>query len=270
LSRLGAALQDVRALDALAARDTVLSRRDPRAKLLVTLCFVVTVLSFGRYQVAALLPLALYPAVMAAEGQVPGRTLWRALWLAAPFALMVGLANPWFDRAPMLRLAGIDISGGWVSFASIVLRMALTVSAAVLLLGGTGMHALCAALSRLGVPGAFTTQLLFLHRYLFVLAEEALRMGTAHRLRAPAGRRMALSTYASLAGQLLLRAFDRAARVHQAMRARGFDGTLQFDARRRWQHADTRFVALWCGCFALVRAIDLPQALGRLIAGTTP
>ena len=143
--------------------------------------------------------------------------------------------------------------------------MALTVSAAVLLLGGTGMHALCAALSRLGVPRVFTAQLLFLHRYLFVLAEEALRMSTAHRLRAAPGRRLPLSTYASLAGQLLLRAFDRAARVHQAMLARGFDGELHLDARWRWQRADTRFVALWCGCFALVRAIDLPQALGRLI-----
>ena len=102
----------------------------------------------------------------------------------------------------------------------------------MLLLGGTGMHALCAALSRLGVPRVFTAQLLFLHRYLFVLAEEALRMSTAHRLRAAPGRRLALSTYASLAGQLLLRAFDRAARVHQSMRARGFDGTLQLDARR--------------------------------------
>jgi cobalt/nickel transport system permease protein len=267
LSRLAATLQDLRELDALAARDTVLSRRDPRAKLLVTLCFVFTVLSFGRYQLAALLPLLLFPAVMAAEGQLPGRTLWRTLWLAAPFALMLGLANPWFDRAPMLALAGIELSGGWVSFASIVLRLALTVSAAVLLLGGTGMHALCAALSRLGVPRVFTTQLLFLHRYLFVLAEEALRMSTAHRLRAAPGRRLALSTYASLAGLLLLRAFDRAARVHQSMRARGFDGTLQLDSSRRWQSADTRFVGLWCGCFVLVRAVDLPQALGRLITG---
>lgn len=267
MSRLAATVQDLRALDALAARDTVLSRRDPRAKLLVTLCFVLTVVSFGRYQVAALLPLALYPAVMAAEGQVPGRTLRHALWLAAPFALMVGLANPWFDRAPMLRLAGIDISGGWVSFASIALRLALTVSAAIVLLGGTGMYALCAALSRLGVPGVFTTQLLFLHRYLFVLTDEALRMSTAHRLRAAAGRRLTLPTYASLAGLLLLRAFDRAARVHQSMRARGFDGTLRLDAGRRWQNADTRFAGLWCSYFVLVRAIDLPLALGRLIAG---
>jgi len=189
MSRLAAALQDLRALDALALRDTALARRDPRAKLAVTLCFIVTVLSFGRYQVAALLPLALFPAVLSAQAQVPGRVLRRTLWLASPFALMVGLANPWFDRTPMLALGGLELSAGWLSFGSIVLRVTLTVSATVVLLGSTGMHALCVGLSHLGVPRVFTAQLLFLQRYLHVLAEEALRMGTAHRLRAAPGRR---------------------------------------------------------------------------------
>ena len=94
MSRLVNALQDLRALDSLAARATPLARRDARAKLLVTLCFVVTVLSFDRYRVAALLPLALFPTVLAAQAELPARTLWRTLWLARPFALMVGLANP--------------------------------------------------------------------------------------------------------------------------------------------------------------------------------
>jgi cobalt/nickel transport system permease protein len=267
MSRLAAALQDLRALDALALRDTALARHDPRAKLAVTLCFIVTVLSFGRYQVAALLPLALFPAVLSAQAQVPGRVLRRTLWLASPFALMVGLANPWFDRTPMLALGGLELSAGWVSFGSIVLRVTLTVSATVVLLGSTGMQALCVGLSQLGVPRVFTVQLLFLQRYLHVLAEEALRMSTAHRLRAAPGRRLALPVYASLVGHLLLRAFDRADRVHQAMLARGFDGELRLADRWRWTGADTRFVGLWCGYFALVRAVDLPLALGRLITG---
>jgi cobalt/nickel transport system permease protein len=265
MSRLAAALQDLRALDSLALRETALARRDPRAKLAVTLCFIVTVLSFGRYQVAALLPLALFPAVLSAQAQVPGRVLRRTLWLASPFALMVGLANPWFDRTPMLALGGIELGAGWVSFGSILLRVTLTVSATVVLLGSTGMHALCVGLSRLGVPRVFTAQLLFLQRYIHVLAEEALRISTAHRLRAAPGRRLPLSLYASLMGQLLLRAFDRAARVHQAMLARGFDGELRIVEDWRWQRADTLFVGLWCGYFALARAVDLPLALGRLI-----
>jgi cobalt/nickel transport system permease protein len=267
MMRLAAALQDLRALDTLAARDTTLARRDPRAKLLVTLLFIVTLVSFDRYRLGALLPLALYPAVLAIEGELPMRTLWRALWLAAPFALLVGLANPFFDRTPALTLGGIELSAGWVSFGSIVLRVGLSVTAAVVLVGGTGMPALCAALTRLGVPRIFTTQLLFMHRYLFVLADEALRLHTAYGLRAAPGRRMPLALYASLTGQLLIRAFERARRVHQAMLARGFDGELRLADSCRWQRADTAFVGLWSAYLLLVRSVDLPQLIGTLITG---
>jgi cobalt/nickel transport system permease protein len=270
MSRLAAALQDLRALDTLAARDTALARRDPRAKLLVTLVFVLTVVSFERHQLAALLPLALFPTVLAAHAELPARTLGRTLALAAPFALLVGLANPLFDRTPMLTLAGVQVSGGWVSFAAIVLRFLLTAGAALALIGGTGMHALCAALAALGVPPVFTVQLLLLHRYLFVLAGEALRMGTARELRAAPGRRPELALYAALAGQLLLRAFDRARRVHQAMLARGFDGELRLADRWRWQRGDTLFAAGWCAYFGVVRSVDLPQALGTGLRGLMP
>jgi cobalt/nickel transport system permease protein len=267
MRRLAAALQDLRALDTLAARDTPLARRDPRAKLLVTLLFILTLLSFDRYRLGAMLPLALYPAMLAAEGQVPARTLWRTLWLAAPFALLVGLANPYFDRAPMLVLGSLELGAGWVSFGSILLRVALSVSAAVVLVGGTGMPALCAALARLGAPRVFTTQLLLMHRYLFVLTDEALRLHRAYTLRAAPGRRLPLELYASLLGQLLLRAFDRAQRVHAAMLARGFDGRLRCAETCRWRRSDTAFVALWGAYFVLLRRIDLPRAIGTLITG---
>ncbi len=267
MTRLDTALDDLRSLDALAACDTPLTRLDPRAKLVTTLLFILTVVSFDRYRVAALLPLALYPTVLAARGEVPARLLLRALWLAAPFAVMVGIFNPLLDRTPMLALNGIEISGGWVSFGSILVRFALTTSAALVLVAGTGMHPLCAAMSRLGAPRVFTVQLLFLYRYLFVLAGEAARTSTARRLRAGENARMSLAVYASLLGHLLLRAFERAQRIHGAMLARGFDGELRLADRWRWQRADTLFVAAWCGFFAWVRVIDVPNAIGALLAG---
>jgi cobalt/nickel transport system permease protein len=269
MSRLEAGLHDLRSLDTLAARDTALARRDARAQLLVALAFVVTVVSFDRYRVAALLPLLLFPAALAAWGEVPARTVARALALAAPFVLLLGLFNPLLDRTPMLDLGGVPVSGGWVSFAALLLRGALTVSAATLLVAGTGMPRLCAALVRLGAPRVFTVQLLLLHRYLFVLADEALRLGHAWQLRAGHARRPGLRLYALLTGQLLLRAFDRSQRVHQAMLARGFDGELRVADPLRWQPADTAFIAGWCAFFVLVRAVDLPLALGRLLTGAS-
>jgi len=269
VNRLNAALADLRAVDAMASSGAQPARRDPRAMLVVTVLFLITLLSFDRYQVAALLPLALYPVALAAMADLPAGPLLRLLALASPFAVMVGLFNPLLDRTTQLVLAGVPVSGGWVSLAAIVLRFALSAAAALVLVAATGMVPLCAALARLGAPPAFTVQLLMLHRYSFVLAGEAARLTTAHRLRAGERSRLGLAVYASLLGQLLLRAVARASRVHQAMQARGFDGRFPLAAGWRWRAADTGFMLGWCAYFALVRTVDLPHAIGALFTGVT-
>lgn len=263
---LDAALADLRSLDELAARDTPLTRLDPRAKIIATVVFIVVVVSFERHAVTALLPLAVFPVVLAVLGDVPAAPILRKLALAAPFALMVGLFNPWLDRTPVVVFGDTTLAAGWWSFASIVLRYALTVGATLVLVAGTGMFALCAALERLGVPRLFTVQLLFLYRYAFVIGAEAARMTTARELRC-AGRRAPLDTYGPLAGHLLLRALDRAQRIHLAMTTRGFDGELRSLRTWRWQPRDTRFVLGWCGGFVLLRSVDLPQWIGATLLG---
>jgi cobalt/nickel transport system permease protein len=265
MSRIDAALRDLRSLEALAARDTPLARVDARAKVLATLAFIFAVVSFDRYSVAALLPLALFPVTLAVLGEVPAAALLRKLATAAPFALMVGLFNPLLDRAP-LAIGGLTLAAGWVSFASILLRFALTVGAALVLVAGTGMHTLAAALGRLGAPQVLTAQLLFLFRYAFVLGGEASKMAVARQLRS-GGRSLALAAYGPLLGHLLLRAFERAQRIHQAMLARGFDSELRTLHAQRWQLRDTLFLLGWASYFALVRAVDLPLALGALLLG---
>ena len=261
MGRLDAALADLSALDELAARDNPLTRIDPRAKLVAVLAFVVVVVSYERHAVAALLPLAVFPLVLAVLGEVPAGPLLRKLAVAAPFAVMVGLFNPWLERTPVVVFGSLTLAAGWWSFASILLRFALTVGTALVLVASTGMVPLCAALARLGVPRIFTVQLLLLYRYAFVLGAEAARLATARRLRS-AGRRPALNSYGPLLGQLLLRAFQRAQRIHEAMGARGFDGELRSLRTLRWQPRDTVFVVGWCSAFVVLRAVDLPQWLG--------
>ena len=267
MSRIDDALRDLRSLDTLAARPTALARLDPRAKILVTLAFIITVISFDRYAIAALLPFAVFPLALAAQGEVPLQLVARKLLLASPFALMVGVFNPLLERAPQLVLAGFDVSGGWISFLSILLRFALTVAAALVLVAGTGFHQVCAGLSRLGVPQVFTTQLLFLHRYAYVLAGEAARMHAARELRAYGASTLGLAAYASLLGHLLLRALERAQRIHQAMVSRGFDGAVRSNHATRWSGADSLFAIGWCSCFVLARMVDLPQLVGGLLVG---
>jgi cobalt/nickel transport system permease protein len=264
MTALARALGALRDLDTEAARDTPLAHRDPRAKLLVTLGFLVALTAFDRYQVASLLPLSLYPVWLAVQSDLPARLMGRALALALPLALLLGLFNPLLDRAPMLVLGGVTLSGGFVSLVAILLRATLAACAGLILIASTGMPAVCGALSRLGAPRAFAIQLQLVYRFLFVLLEEGQRLLTARALRAGARQRLDLAEYAPLLGQWLVRSIERAARVHQAMLARGFKGELLPAGRWHWTPADTLFTAGWLVFFAATH-MWAPAELVRLL-----
>lgn len=80
------------------------------------------------------------------------------------------------------------------------------------------------ALQRLRCPAKLVFLLLFAGRYIHDVAEEWQTMLTAARLRGFRARTDAHTyrTLASLLGLLLLRGYDRARRVHEAMLLRGF------------------------------------------------
>jgi cobalt/nickel transport system permease protein len=269
MANVGDRFRDLGTLDALGARDTVLHRLDPRAKVLAVGAFSLAVASFGRYEVSALLPFTLFPVILAVMGEIPLGYLLRRILLALPFVLLLGALNPALDRAPVLGLGPIVITGGWLSYASMVIRLVLTVSAAVTLVAITGMDGVCQALERLGVPRVFTLQIGFLHRYTFVLAEEATRMLRARELRSH-GRVLAMREFGPLAGHLLLRTWDRARRIHLAMLARGFEGATHTRTASKFKGKDLLFLAGWCAGFLLLRLVNVPVMLGRLMGGGKP
>lgn len=267
MASLDSALLDIGELDLFARRQTPVHRIDPRAKVLVTLAYLVTVISFGKYEVSRLLPLLLYPVAIIVIGQLPVPYLAGKLLLASPFALLVGIFNPLFDRAAMMQIGALEVSGGWISFASILLRFALTLAAALILVATTGFHSVCMALTRLGVPRVFVTQLMLLYRYIFVLADEAARMMQAWSLRSVSGRAMSPKVFSALIGQLLLRALDRAHRLHAAMLSRGFDGSFRTVSTLNFTHRDAIYIMLWTAFFVFVRCYNLPRILGEAAMG---
>lgn len=242
--------------------DSPIHRLDARVKALTTAAFLVVVMSFDRYTVSALIPFFLFPAVMLSVARIPPGPLLRMLLIASPFALLVGLFNPLLDRTPVAQLGPWTLSGGWISLANIVLRFALTVGAALVLLASTGLHRLCAGLQRLGVPAVFVTQLLLLYRYLFVIAAEGARMLRSAQVRAGPGS-LSLRVYGALVGHLLLRSLDRAQRVYQAMVARGYGGEIRRLDAGRLGGADFAFMAGWLLYFAVARRWNLAEWLGR-------
>lgn len=267
MAGIQSSLFDLSRFDALSRLDTPIHRLDPRVKVLTTMVFIVAVVSFDKYRVSALLPFVLYPVVLIALGDLPLRYLAGKVCLALPFAFFIGMFNPLLDREVLVRVGPVAIAGGWVSFASILIRFALTVTAALALVATTGIYGLCRALDRLGLPRAFTVQLLFLYRYLFVLVEEASRMHQARSLRSFGTRGTGLRVYASMIGQLLLRTLDRAQRVHTAMLCRGFDGEVRVLRNSSITKKDILFFCGWCSAFAFMRIHDLPVWAGKILTG---
>lgn len=257
-------------MDDWARLDTPMHRLDARAKAVVTLAFIVTVMSFPRHEVSALAPFLLFPVIVTSVGHLPARALFKRLLVAAPFALAVGLFNPLLDRQPVAAVGAVTLTGGWLSFASLMLRFLLTAWAALALVACTGMFRLAAGLERLGVPRVLAVQLLMLHRYLFVVADEGARMARGVAARAGGRPDLRLRGYGSLLGHLLLRSMDRAERVHRAMVGRGFEGELRVRRPPPFRLADGCWVGGCLACFLAGRTWNLAAGLGRLVTGPTP
>ena len=267
MAKIESAFFDLSYLEALAGRNTAVHRTDPRIKVLTAAIFVVCVVSFDKYVISAMLPFALFLVVIMGLATIPADYLLKKLIIVSPFAIMVGIFNPLLDQQPMLHFGTFALSGGWLSFFSILLRFSLTVSAVLILVATTGFNAVCMAMVKLGMPKIFAVQLLMLYRYIFVLIDEGLRMYQARTLRSFQKRAMGLKTFGHLVGQLLLRTLDRAQRIHLAMLCRGFDGTIRIRQTLKITGKDILF---FVGCSAvlfLLRSYDLPRILGALLTG---
>ena len=270
MANIDGAFLDFKFLDRLATGDTAVHRLDPRAKVLVTIIFIVTVVSFGKYDLSALFPYFIFPAVMISVGNLPAGYIIKKVLLLTPFVLLIGIFNPVFDREVLVRLGPLGISGGWVSCASIVVRTMLTLGAALVLVGVTGFPAVCGALERMGMPNAFAVQLLFLYRYIFVLTKEGARTSRARDLRTFGKKGLGIKAFGSLVGHLLLRTWQRAERIHMAMLARGFNGEFQARRESRFGGREILFVLGWSTLFITMRFLNLSQLLGSLVTGVLP
>jgi cobalt/nickel transport system permease protein len=115
------------------------------------------------------------------------------------------------------------------------------------------------ALHALRVPGLLVQLLALTYRYLFLLGEEVVRLRTALRVRGYRNRANLHSyrTVGHVAGTLLVRSHERAERVGQAMRCRGFDGRFRALVDFRTRARDVLAFALIVGTAAGLLAWDL-------------
>lgn len=265
MSKAAEAMGDMLALEELACGDTSIHRLHPLSKLVVTLLYVGTVISVGRLDFVTLSLFFFYPAVLIALAGIPLRAVIHRVMLALPFVLLMGLSNVLLEPVAYFTLWGLDISRGLVSLIVLMEKALLAVSAVLILMATTPLARLLSGLRSLGVPKVLLMVLLLSVRYLSLLAGEADRMGRAYHLRSVKAKGIRMRDMGSFAGQLLLRSFDRAERVYQAMKLRGFDGNFRAGDAPPMKAADVGYAALACALILGCRFFTLGKLMALLI-----
>jgi len=259
-------IHQIRLLDDLARRPIPINRLHPLVKLLTTVIYLTVAVSFGRYEISALLPLVFYPVIIFSLAELPMADMLKRIGWVMPFVLGIGILNPVFDHQTV-SLLGLTISRGWLTFLSISIKCILTVAAGIILIATTGIDRLGAAMRMIGFPRIFVLQLLLTYRYISVLGDELARMIRAYSLRAPGQKGIKRDAWGSFAGSLLLRSFDRAQRVYAAMCLRGFAGEYNTGNIAKINSRDLRFLAGWGAFFVIARIYNVPLLLGSLLTG---
>ncbi|MGC8779672.1 MAG: cobalt ECF transporter T component CbiQ [Anaerolineae bacterium] len=231
-------------LDSYRPRPSPVHALDPRVKLVLALAFILAVAltPIGAWPVYLLLLALGFSVVLLSELGV-GFVLRRSA-LALPFVLA---ALPILVTARGAALWHILLAGWTVTisdagvqrFLSILLKSWLSVQMAVVLAASTPFPHLLLAMRAIGIPRLIVATFGLMWRYLFVLVDEALRLLRARAARsgdpdgAANGRRTGGSVAwrarvaGGMAGNLLVRSFDRGERIYAAMAARGYDGEVR-------------------------------------------
>ena len=265
MDKISHALSEFREMDALAAQDSPIHRLHPLVKLVVTLAYILCVVSFHKYQFSALAIMVLYPIVMFQVSGIPVRTCFYKLRIVLPLVCAVGLLNPFYDRAPLFYLGSVAVSGGVVSMITLMMKGVFALMASFLLIATTPMDALCAALRKIKVPSLLVTLLLLTYRYVSVMMNEVSVMSEAYHLRAPNQKGIHISAWGSFLGQLLLRSMDRAEVLYESMQLRGFHGEFYYADTPKCTVGAVLFAVGSIAFFLAARNLNLSMLLGNLV-----
>ena len=232
-------------------------------KLVAVFAFAIMVATTPRDDVVAFAGLALALAVATRAARVRARFLLVRLAVVTPF-LLAALLLPCVASGPRITVLGMSLAveGLWGGFG-MASRALLGAGASLLLVATTEVPDLLRGLERLRVPPLLTQIASFMIRYLEVVAGEVSRQRRAMTARGFDPRWLwQLGPIASGLGVLFIRSYERGERIHDAMRARGFVGTLPEIGHR---HAPV--ASDWAFALALPGAAVLARVAGAIVGG---
>ncbi len=226
----------------------------PLGKLLLSILYIFTVVSFGKYSIAPLIIMAVYPVFGFIVGELSFKEGLYRMRLVLPLVIFVGIFNPFFDKEIVMTIAGVGVTGGVISMITLMLKGFYAVLSAYILIATTSIDDICYALRCIHVPKQIVIVIMLIYRYFGVMAKEADRITTAYKLRAPSQNGIHYKAWGTLVGQWLLRSMDRAGNVYESMLLRGFSGDFRI-RKKKARTMDYIYPLAWTTLFLIVRHV---------------
>ena len=227
-------------LDPYRDRHSVIHTLDPRVKLIFTLAFVLTMalLPIGAWPVYVLmLALSLSVSVLSELGlkYVLKRSLLAIPFVLAAAPLLFTVKGPALFTVTLGSLTLAVTATGLDRFLSIMFKSWVSVQVAIVFAAATPFPDMLLAMRAVKIPRLVVSLFGLMWRYMFVMADEAIRLLRARSSRSGAieGRKSGGSiawrakVTGGMAGSLFVRALDRGDRIYAAMAARGYDGEIR-------------------------------------------
>lgn len=240
-------------IDQYSDLDSFIHRLDPRTKFIASLAFIVAVVltPASNWRVFAFYFCII--AVLLILSKLPPLYVLRRSLIIFPFVVMIAIFIPFFKEGEVagsyniwLWQVSVTYSGLFI-LANVVTKAWLSILSLILLSSTTKLADLLWGLRQLGVPQVMVLILSFMYRYIFVLADEVMRMRQARDSRNFGGRRLhQLKTIGNMIGTLFIRSYERGERVYAAMLSRGFDGEVRTLHNLSFRQADAYFGMILC------------------------
>jgi len=243
-------------IDKFAEGDTLLHRLDPRVKIMCTVIFGVVIAV--TYDARILAPALAFAVLLVSIARLRAVLVLKRLLIANFFIFFLWLTLPFTTPGRALVHVGplaLTLDGLGKALL-ITLKTNAILITCIALLNTSRLRDLAHAALHLRVPEKLVLILFFCVRYIEVILAEYHGLMQAMKSRAFVSKTglRTYRAYAHLVGALLVRSYDRAGRIYQAMLSRGFEGKFRLFSHFRLRPVDC-VVGASILCFTVVIGI---------------
>ncbi len=213
-------------IDRYAEMDSFIHRIEPRTKIISFGILIVSGVFAGT--ISGALFFFMVGAVVLLASRLPVRFILNRMKVICVFVIPILILMPFtYTGTPVFSLGPLVASVEGITFGVLVtIRSVTAILLVVTMLGTQRFDTTLKALALMRVPSIIIQMLLFTYRYIYVMVDEFLRIWSAMRAKGFTFTfsRYGLGMIGNLIGMLLIKSYERAERVYQAMIAKGYTG----------------------------------------------